>query len=108
MEIIVTGRHLDVSDSLKTHAIEKIQSMLSEYRKIISVKVILDQQKTRSKAEIIVHGKNMNYEAESESYDIYKSIDEAIIKMNKQIAKHFDKVQDHHKKEANNKEDISI
>ena len=98
MEIIVTGRHFELSEALKNYAIDKISAVMSEYRKITSVRLVLDQQKSLAKAEIIVHGKNMNYEAESESYDnMYKAIDEAVLRADRQVVKHFEKVQDHHK-----------
>ncbi len=98
MDIIVTGRHFDVGEALKDHATAKIEAAISEYRKITSARVVLDQQGSRAKAEVIVHGKNINYEAESETFDMYKSIDEAIAKIDKQLVKHFEKVQEHHKK----------
>jgi putative sigma-54 modulation protein len=97
MEIIVTGRHFDVNEKLKNYVLEKATLVLSEYRKLTSVRIVLDLQKTRAKAEIIVHGKNINYEADSETHDMHKSIDEALAKVDKQILKHFEKVQDHHK-----------
>jgi len=98
MEIIITGRHFDVSESLKTYAMEQINATISGYRKLNSVHLILDQQKGRFKAEIIVHGKNINCEADSEDFDMYKAINEAISKVDKQIGKYFEKVQSHHKK----------
>jgi putative sigma-54 modulation protein len=97
MEIIVTGRHFEVDDALKNYVDGKINSIISEYHKITSVRVILAQEKTRAKAEIIIHGKHINYEADSESFDMYRSIDETVTKIDKQLSKHFDKIQDHHK-----------
>lgn len=97
MEISITGRHFDVSETLKTYVSDQLNMMLSGYRKLNNVHVVLEQQKGRAKAEIIVHGKNINFEADSETFDMYKAIDEAIAKIDKQLAKHFDKVQDHHK-----------
>lgn len=97
MEISITGRHFDVSDTLKTYVSDQLNAMLSGYRKLNNVHVVLEQQKSRAKAEIIVHGKNINFEADSETFDMYKSIDEAIAKIDTQLTKHFEKVQNHHK-----------
>ncbi len=97
MEINITGRHFDVSDSLKTYITDQLNAIISGYRKLNNVHMVLEQQKGRAKAEIIVHGKNINYEADAETFDMYKSIDEAIAKIDKQLAKHFEKVQDHDK-----------
>ncbi len=100
MEIIVTGRHVSVTDALKDYAQGKLHAILDGAHKINTAKVILDVQKTRSKAEIIVHGKNIDIEADAESFDMYKSIDTAVEKVDKQLSKYFDKVQDHHKKKG--------
>ena len=97
MEITVTVRHSSISDNLKEYAQAKLQSVLEGLHKINSAKIILDIQKSMNKAEIIVHGKNINFEADSESYDMYQSIELTVDKIAKQLHKYFDKVQDHHK-----------
>ncbi len=96
MEIIVSGRHLSVTEAVKNYAKEKLEAILSPYHKIGNVRIVLDVQKTRCKAEVIVHGKNLDMEADAESYDMLESIDAAIVKIGHQISKHFDKIQDHH------------
>lgn len=97
MEIIVTGRHMEVSDALREYAEKKILEAVEGAHKINSGKAILEIQKGRSKAEIIIHGKHLNIEAEAEAYDMYQAIDKASEKAGKQIEKYLDKVQDHHK-----------
>jgi len=97
MEIIVSGRHLSVTEEIKTYAQAKLEAILGEYNKIGNVRVVLDVQKTRCKAEVIVHGKNINIEADAESYEMRESIDAAVAKIDHQISKFFDKIQDHHK-----------
>lgn len=97
MEIIVSGRHLSVTEAVKNYAKEKLEAILSPYHKIGNVRIVLDVQKTRCKAEVIVHGKNLDVEADAESYDMHESIDAAVAKIDHQISKYFDKIQDHHK-----------
>jgi len=82
---------------MKNYAEEKLKGILEDKHKITNVKIVLNLEKTRHKAEIIVHGKNLNVEADSESYDMYESIDDAVGKINRQITRYFDKKQDHHK-----------
>lgn len=97
MTIMVSGRHVSVTDAMKDYAESKLETILAGRHKITNVKVVLDLQKTRHKAEIIIHGKNLNLEADCESYDMYESIDSALGKIDRQISKYFDKKQDHHK-----------
>lgn len=97
MSVIVSVRNGNISDTLKKYAETKAARLVEDYPKITSIKVILDMQKTRSKAEIIVRGKHTDVEADVETYDMYESIDAIIEKVNVQLKKHLDKVQDHHK-----------
>lgn len=97
MEITVTGRHVSVTDALKKYAESKLENAIEGLHKITSAKIILDVQKTRSKAEVLIHGKNINIESDAESYDMYESIDTVISKVITQLQRHFDRVQDHHK-----------
>lgn len=97
MEIIVSGRHISVTEAVKNYAKEKLEAILSSYNKIGNVRIVLDVQKARCKAEVIVHGKNIDVEADAESYDMHESIDAAVAKVDHQISKYFDKIQDHHK-----------
>jgi putative sigma-54 modulation protein len=97
MGVIVSIRNGNISDTLKTYAETKAETIIDNYPKITSVRVILNCQKFRYKAEIIVRGKNLNIEADYESFDMYDSIDVVVDKTNKQLRRHLDKVQDHYK-----------
>ncbi len=100
MDIIISGRHVSVTDAIREHAEEKLGPVVESYPKITSARLVLDVQKNRQEAEVIIHGKNLEVEARAESYDMYESIDKAVDKADKQLKKHFDKLQDHHKKKA--------
>ena len=54
-------------------------------------------EKNRCKAEILVNMKNHDMEAVSETYDMYQAIDMSVEKIDTQIRKLVDKVQDHHR-----------
>ena len=97
MSTIVSIRGGSISDTLKLYAETKAEAIVSGYPKITSVRVILSCQKSRYKAEILVRGKNLNIEADYESFDMYDSVDAVIEKAKKQLRRHLDKVQDHHK-----------
>ena len=97
MSIIISVRSGNLSDTLKDYAEKKAQVIVEDYSKITSVRVILDTQKSRFKAEVIMRGKNINIEADHESYEMYDSIDTAMEKVAKQLRRHLDKIQDHKK-----------
>ncbi|HJO92131.1 MAG TPA: ribosome-associated translation inhibitor RaiA [Victivallales bacterium] len=97
MSIIVSVRNGNISETLKTYAEDKITSLIENFPKITSARVILDAQKSRYEAEVIIRGKNFNVEASDESFDMYDSIDSIADKANTQLRKHYDKVQNHYK-----------
>ena len=97
MSIIVSGRHVEVTESMKEYAESKLNAILEDKHKISSARIVLNLEKARHLAEVIVHGKGLNIEADSESYDMYESIDTVMGKIERQIDRYFDKKQDHHK-----------
>lgn len=89
LPITITVRHEEVTDSLREHARKKIESLHLDYPKIIEAKVILDVQKNRHIAEIILFCTNhITIEADSEDRDMYVALDETISKISRRMRKH--------------------
>jgi len=87
--ITVTVRHENVTDSLRDYAERKIEGIHLDYPRIIEAKAILDVQKNRHVAEIILFCANhITIDASSETEDMYKSIDETIDKIARRMRKH--------------------
>jgi len=87
--IVITVRHEDITDSLREYATKKVDGLHLDYPRIIEAKVVLDVQKNRHIAEIILFCANhIVIEASSESEDMYKSIDETISKIARRMRKH--------------------
>lgn len=99
MSVVVSVRNGNISETLKEYAENKASKLLDDYPKITSIKIILDMQKTRSKAEVIVRAKGADVEADVETYDMYESIDSVVEKAHAQLKKAHDKIQNHHKGE---------
>ena len=97
MSVIVSIRNGNISNTLKVYAENKAAAIIDDYPKITSVRVILNCQKSRYKAEFLVRGKNLNIESDYESFDMYDSIDAVIEKTNTQLRRHLDKMQNHYK-----------
>jgi putative sigma-54 modulation protein len=88
-QITVTVRHETVTDSLRDYAEKKIEGIHLDYPRIIEAKAILDVQKNRHIAEIILFCANhIVIDASSETEDMYKSIDETIDKITRRMRKH--------------------
>ena len=74
MEIIVSARHFDLSESVRQHAVEVIEASFSDLRlKVSKATMVIDQQRNLIKAQLVVNIKEFQVEASSEVYDnMYK------------------------------------
>lgn len=97
MEIIFSARHANLAPEIKDYAQNKIDAILEgRPLKITSINVILDIEKSRNLAEVIINIKNHDVESKAEAYDMYEAIDTVVDKIETQIARYLDKKQDHH------------
>ena len=88
LPITVTGRHVTVTEAMRDYARKKVENLHLDYPRIIDVKVILDVEKDRQKAEIILHCANhITIEADTTTGDIYSAIDETISKIARRMRK---------------------
>jgi ribosomal subunit interface protein len=98
MQIIISGRHFDVTSEMKTRIENDVIAVFADKPlKVTSVRVILELEKTRYKVEFIAAIKGHDIEAAAETYDMYEAIDSALHKFEVQVARYLDKKQDHHR-----------
>jgi putative sigma-54 modulation protein len=87
--ITVTGRHVEITDSMREYTLKKIQGLHLDYPRIIEAKIILDVQNRRQIAEVILFCANhITIEATTETEDLYGSIDETMSKIARRMRKH--------------------
>lgn len=96
MQTSITGRHMELTDSLRDYAMSRLEKLNSEFPRLQSAQVVLDVEKHRQMAEVVVHAPNhVIVDAKEETSDMYASIDGAIEKAEKQLRKIRDKMVDH-------------
>ena len=92
-EIKVTGRHVAVTDAIIDYARKKVESLHLDYPRIIEAQVIVEVEKYRHIAEVVLRCSNhITIDASAETSDLYASIDEAIGKIAQQMRKHKTKI----------------
>jgi putative sigma-54 modulation protein len=97
-EIKITGRHVAVTDAIVEYARKKVESLHLDYPRIIDAQVILDVEKYRHIAEVVLHCSNhITIDASAETSDLYASIDEALGKIAQQMRKHKTKIMRQHR-----------
>src|SRR3989442_2652038 len=96
MDTTVTGRHVDVTPAIKDYAAKKLEHIGIDFPRIISAHFILDVEKFRHIAELVVQcTSHINIEAREVSEDMYASIDRVVDKVARQMRKYKTKIQNH-------------
>ncbi|MFQ5861587.1 MAG: ribosome hibernation-promoting factor, HPF/YfiA family [Candidatus Brocadiales bacterium] len=96
MNIIVSGRHLSITDAIKSYAEKKVKKLEKYFDKLIKVQVNLDVESERHRAEMIASAaRGSILIAEVIDHDIYAAIDRATDKLERQLTRHKEKL---HKK----------
>jgi putative sigma-54 modulation protein len=96
--IQVTGRHVSVTEAMKEYCRRRLACLHLDYPKIIEVQILLDVQKYRHTAEVILHCSNhITLEASAESDDMYVSVDEVVDKIARQMRKYKTRLMRHHR-----------
>jgi len=98
VEINITGRHMEITDAIRTYVTDRLSRFEEDFPRVENVHVILNVEKYRHMAEVVVQGGNhLRVESEETSDDMYVSIDGAVDKAEKQLRRARDKVQNHNK-----------
>ena len=93
MQLSVTGRHVEVTEPIRTHIEKKLDKVHSYFDDIIDVRVVLSVEKYRKFAEVTITGRNnIHFHCEEATDDMYVSIDKAVDKMERQLRRHISKV----------------
>lgn len=93
--ITVTGRHVMVTDAMKDYAIEKVSKIERFTDRILEVVITMDIQKLDHRVDITMKVNHIKIKSSAISSDMYVSIDMAVHKIETQLLKYKQKLQDH-------------
>ena len=96
MQLSISGHHVDVTDALKSYVEEKLKKLERHYDHITNTHVILTVEKLEQRAEATVHMSGAEVFADANCDDMYAAVDKLTDKLDRQILKHKEKVQDRH------------
>ncbi len=97
MNIIINGRHLEITPAIRDYVESKINKFDKFLSKISEAIVTLRVDKYRHKAEVLIKANGVLIQAESITGEIYSSIDEVVEKLERQIKKYREKITSHRK-----------
>ena len=97
MNLQLTGHHLEVTPALRDYLQSKLARVSGHFDHVIDVKVTLSVEKLLQKVEATVHVPGNDLHAECADENMYSAIDMLADKLDRQIVKHKEKSNDHHK-----------
>jgi putative sigma-54 modulation protein len=100
MELNITGRHIDVTPPLREYVRSKLERLARHFDQVLDVKIILSVDKLQQAAEGTLHLAGKTLHAEAQGQDVYAAIDALVDKLDAQIKKHKERLQDRRGKAA--------
>ena len=96
MQIDISFRHMEPSDTLRDYADEKIRRVIRKHiRDDFDAQITLGVEKARHIASLHLVYKGITVKCEESSDDMYKSIDLALDKFERQIRRYKEKIRTH-------------
>lgn len=96
MSIEITIRHVDAGSWHKEYVNAIAEKLMGDFPRVEHIHVILDGQRHLKTAEFVVQGKNhIRFEAREDAETMRAAIDQCEDKIEKQLRKSRDKVQQH-------------
>ncbi len=101
MNLTISGHHLEVTPAIREYVQSKLERITRHFDQVIDIAVILTvdniaEKEKRQKAEINLRLSGKTIYVESCSQDLYAAIDTLMDKLDRQVMKHKDKLQEHH------------
>ncbi|MGB4468820.1 MAG: ribosome-associated translation inhibitor RaiA [Azovibrio sp.] len=97
MNLQISGHHIEVTPALREYVEAKLEPVINHFDRVTGVNVILSVEKLKQKAEVTVHVPGKDIFVESSEDDLYAAIDSMFDKLDRQVLRHKQKLQDHHR-----------
>lgn len=96
MQVAITCRHGNIKPDVNDYITRKSEKLLTYFERVTAIQVTLDFDGERVNTEILVDAEHKhNFVAHAEGDDVGPTFDLALQKMEQQIRKYKEKLQDH-------------
>lgn len=102
MEMNITARHLKLTPAIADYVQKKLERTKRHFDRLIWAQVILDVEKNRHIAEIVLHASGRTFLAKEESTDLYAAIDLASDKIDAQTRRYKERLRVHRPEHGKN------
>lgn len=100
MNVEITGRHVVITPAIRAYVLKKLGKFTKIFGDAINFHVIIDVEKERQTAEILLKSKMLELAGKGQSDDMYNSIIRAIEKLERQALKQKSKLVDGKRQQA--------
>ena len=88
----ITGRHMEVTEAMRSYAEKKIARLKKFYNRLSEIEVIIDSEGQVNKVEIIIWADNHPpFVVKYSNEDAYACMDTAVAKIERQLTRHKEK-----------------
>jgi putative sigma-54 modulation protein len=92
MNVEITGRHINITPAIRTYVLKRLRKFAKIFGENIKFHVIIDVEKERQSAEILLKSKLLDLTGKGQTDDMYNSLMIAIDKLERQALKHKSKM----------------
>ena len=101
MNLTISGHHLEITPALRAYVLTKLDRITRHFDQVVDITVRLcveklSEKERRQRAEVTIHVKGKDIFAEQSSEDLYAAIDQLVDKLDRQVGRYKERVQDHH------------
>jgi putative sigma-54 modulation protein len=101
MNLRINSRHLEVTPAIRNHLEDRLERIRKHFNHVIDASAFLMVDKAKEKdlrqtAELTLHLKGKELFAEAHHQDLYQAMDAVVDKLDRQLLKHKERIQDHH------------
>ncbi len=92
MKVEITGRHIEITPAIQDYVLNRLHKFTRIFGEAITFHVIIDVEKQRHTAEILLKTKLLDLTGKGQTADMYSSIIRAIEKLERQALKQKSKI----------------
>jgi putative sigma-54 modulation protein len=108
MDITVTFRHIDPTDSIKAYAEEKLLKIDKYLDSPVEAHIVLAVEKFRRMADVTINVNGTMIKAVEETEDMYSAIDQVMDKIEKQVKRYRQKIRKRRSEDRKNETNMDI
>ncbi len=98
MQVTVTCKHGTISSDKHEYIVQKAEKLLTYFERVTAIGVTIAFDKDRARVEILVDAEHKhNFVSHDEGDSVIPTFDAALHKMEHQIHKYKEKIQDHYR-----------